>query len=181
MTIDYSKIELVLDTHFGVRFVSNVDYDNGLKSWSYSSNIGKSRYSNNFPKEFIEELSIGEMGLLFYLIYNVLPLNMYGHEGYLFDMTQDTFTDGSGNGIGKRTYLSFRNKLLHYDVCFKVNKFREESGASARNKYFFNPRYVSRSKPVVLKGKEKPSHILMSNYLKENIKNKDITEQTFNE
>jgi hypothetical protein len=164
VVIDYDKIDEYLDKHFPVKFNSNVDYDKDLRSWFYSSKLNKFRISYKLPEEFIEELSMVDLGLLFYLIYNIVPLGEYGHEGYLFDMRFDSFKDGQGRGVSRDTYYSFRNKLLHYGIVFKVNKFPLEDGSYSKVKYFFNPRYLNKNKPVVTKGKERPTHEYMSNF-----------------
>ena len=137
VVIDYGKIDEYLDRHFPIKFNSNVDYDKDLRSWFYSSKLNKFRISYKFPEEFIEELSMIDLGLLFYLIYDIVP---------------------------KDTYYAFRNKLLHYSIVFKVNKFPLEDGSYSKVKYFFNPRYLNKNKPVVTKGKERPTHEYMSNF-----------------
>jgi len=166
--IDYSEINSFLDSSMGVKNVGTIGIGDGgsLTSWSYSSRQGKFRLSRFFPSEFMEEVSITEMGMLFFLVYNSVPKGMGGHEGYLFDMDMNTIKDGSGKGVSKDTFFSFRNKLLFYKIVYKVNKFKEDDGSIARTKYLFNPRYVDKSLPVVLKGSDKPSHDLMSNYKK---------------
>ena len=137
VVIDYGKIDEYLDRHFPIKFNSNVDYDKDLRSWFYSSKLNKFRISYKFPEEFIEELSMIDLGLLFYLIYDI---------------------------VSKDTYYAFRNKLLHYSIVFKVNKFPLEDGSYSKVKYFFNPRYLNKNKPVVTKGKERPTHEYMSNF-----------------
>jgi hypothetical protein len=114
-------------------------------------------------------------------MYNLLPYKLPGHECYLFDMNIDVMRDNSGQGVSKDTFYKFRGKLLFYNIIFKVNGVKDENGNARRNVYFFNPRYVDKSKVVVVNGTETPSHEFMSSYSNTNVESKDIDDNTFDD
>ncbi len=172
--VNYNEFHAFLDSVAKVKNLSKVRVsDNGvLSSWSYSSKQGKFKVSKNFPVTFMEELGFTEIGILFFIIYNLLPYNIPGHECYLFQMSMDVMRDGSGQGLSKNTFYKFRKKLLFYNIVFKVNGVKDENGKPMRNVYFFNPRYVDKSKAVICNGAQPPSHSFMSSYGKDKISKK---------